>query len=147
MTTHPGMTITIYDIPNIVSKALSTFCYSSNLTLQQRHIPGFWILVAYVTDRPLEYKKLQMFEVPQQQPPTYLNYKMDGDGKPQIEKIKTHLKVFQLLSLEVKINHDHLLLVKNASTLEVLRQLHKTGPRKRSGINRKKHSSSILTDS
>nr|XP_053647291.1 uncharacterized protein LOC128698911 isoform X2 [Cherax quadricarinatus] len=109
---------------------------------------GFDFLGAYLTDRPQEdQQETQVF-----QPAIYLSDNSDGNHTPQ-----SLIATVQSKSCSVQ-NVSHLqdeneprpstsgLCGKKAPTPEELRPLHKAGPRKRSGMNRRKHSAAILTE-
>ncbi|XP_045118985.1 uncharacterized protein LOC123508968 [Portunus trituberculatus] len=136
MTTHPGSTMTIYDIPNVVSTAFPLAVTPHNILAGFRAagISPFNrdifqdsdFLGAYVTDRPEEdQQETQVFQASEinVQPATNC---LDGNDTPRPSTSG--------------------LCGKKAPTPEELRPLPKAGPRKGSGMNRRKRSSAILTD-
>ena len=150
--------MTIYDIPNVVSTAFPLAVTPANILAGFRAagISPFNrdifqdsdFLGAYVTDRPQEdQQETQVFH-----PATNLSHNSDGSDTPQ-----SLIATVQLKSCSVQ-NISHLqdeneprpstsgLCGKKAPTPKELRPLPKAGPRKRSGMNRRKRSSAILTD-
>lgn len=125
MTNHPGKTMTIYDIPAIVSSALSLALSISNISSGFKSA-GIWpfnceifqdcdFITSYVTDREYVEKTCSQSQVNAQAP--------NKENE------------------EVTIDED------NSNPVEILRPLPKAPARKEKTSNRRKRKSAILTDS
>lgn len=159
MTTHPGSTMTIYDIPNVVSTSFPLAVTPANILAGFRAagISPFNrdifqdsdFLGAYVTDRPQENQQETANEI-SVQPVT--NNNTDGNDTPQILVATVHSKSSSVQNVSHLQDENEPrpstsgLCGKKPQTPEELRPLPKAGPRKGSGMNRKKRSSAILTD-